>query len=819
MKRGLLGRSVGLLALSSLLVLGMATEENWLQASDGSLQFWPESRHADDCGWSEGFHSEDLGNVYATTMFDDGNGPALFVGGNFDWVGGVTASNVARFDGTVWSNLTGPSGEGTDGQVNALTVFDDGTGPALYAGGNFTTAGGISTNGVARWDGTAWSALEGASGTGVSDIVVAMAVYDDGHGEDLYVAGYFVSAGGVSASRIARWDGSEWSPLFGPSSNGTSNYVRSLQVHDDGSGPSLFVGGQFTTAGGIPSLRIARWDGVRWWPVGPGFDAYVGAFAVFDEGEGPRLFAGGAFRTGNGDEFNYVARWDGSEWTQLSGPSGIGVGPQYSAVRALGVHDDGSGPALFAGGWFQTAGGVPSQNVARWDGSAWSSLSGPLDNGMNQTVETLTTIDAGSGEELLAGGLFTRAGGTLAYYLARWTGTEWSAFSEPPRNGMTGTIDALGVFDEGSGQALIAGGNFAYAGVVPSPRLARWDGTEWSALPAPSGFGVDTAVSTLQPATLDSQRSLFIGGKFTSLGALAAAHIARWDGAEWFDVAGGMNDQVTSLVVFNDGGDHAVYAGGFFTTAGGFSAQYVARWDGTEWSPLTGSSGNEIGGAVHALGAFDDGVGAALFVGGTFISAGGLTANNIARWDGAEWSNLTGPFGEGADGQVSALAVYDDGTGPALYVGGSFEEAGGLTANNIARWDGTTWAVLGGAFEPGVSGPVEALYVWNDGTGSALYVTGQFWTAGGETANSIARWDGVSWTFLDGATGVGFNINGNLLPSGRALAVVQAESGSSLYVGGRFDRAGGELSSNIGMWNCSSPIFSDGFESGDIGNW
>ena len=39
------------------------------------------------------------------------------------------------------------------GIARTLAVFDDGTGPALYVGGNFTTAGGSSVFGVGRWDG------------------------------------------------------------------------------------------------------------------------------------------------------------------------------------------------------------------------------------------------------------------------------------------------------------------------------------------------------------------------------------------------------------------------------------------------------------------------------------------------------------------------------------------------------------------------------------------------------------------------------------------------------------------------------------------
>src|SRR5205823_3890290 len=80
------------------------------------------------------------------------------------------------------------------GSVSALAA----SGSDLYAGGHFSTAGGVSASRIAKWDGSAWSAL----GSGANGIVWALAV--SGRGSDLYAGGDFTTAGGVSASRIAR---------------------------------------------------------------------------------------------------------------------------------------------------------------------------------------------------------------------------------------------------------------------------------------------------------------------------------------------------------------------------------------------------------------------------------------------------------------------------------------------------------------------------------------------------------------------------------------------------------------------------------------
>src|SRR5262245_50517305 len=115
-----------------------------------------------------------------------------------------------------WLPTFGPE-PGANGDVLCQAVFDDGSGPALYIGGEFTSAGGVPAAGIARWDGASWSVVgTGVSGTvlaGTPVGVLALAVYDDGGGADLYAGGHFANAGGVAVSNIARWNGTSWSAL------------------------------------------------------------------------------------------------------------------------------------------------------------------------------------------------------------------------------------------------------------------------------------------------------------------------------------------------------------------------------------------------------------------------------------------------------------------------------------------------------------------------------------------------------------------------------------------------------------------------------
>ncbi len=65
---------------------------------------------------------------------------------------------------------------GVDGDVHAMTRFDDGTGTSLYAGGNFRNAGSADASHVAAWDGDAWTAVGG----GTDGVVYDLCVFDDG---------------------------------------------------------------------------------------------------------------------------------------------------------------------------------------------------------------------------------------------------------------------------------------------------------------------------------------------------------------------------------------------------------------------------------------------------------------------------------------------------------------------------------------------------------------------------------------------------------------------------------------------------------------
>jgi len=100
-----------------------------------------------------------------------------------------------------YSQTWSPLGSGMGGYmpfVYTLTIYNG----ALIAGGDFTTAGGVNANCIAQWNGSTWSPLgSGLGNGGYPATVTTLTVFND----DLIVGGNFSTAGGVSTYYIAKW--------------------------------------------------------------------------------------------------------------------------------------------------------------------------------------------------------------------------------------------------------------------------------------------------------------------------------------------------------------------------------------------------------------------------------------------------------------------------------------------------------------------------------------------------------------------------------------------------------------------------------------
>jgi trimeric autotransporter adhesin len=633
----------------------------------------------------EGFN----GAVHAIAI----DGGDLYVGGAFTEAGGVAASRVAKWDGQAWSALGG----GIDGTVYALAVHNG----ELYAGGQFTSAGDVTVNGIARWTGSEWLAL--ASGLGTGGIVRAL-TFMEGH---LYAGGSFfllqiIDGLPVLITNLARWDGQAWAAL----GSGVNAQVNGLLAHQG----LLYAGGTFTTAGGMSANKLAAWNGQTWSTLGAGFSTgildSVNAMVIF-EGQ---LHAGGHFTDADGEPANALARWDGNRWvaveegvinsiggilvtrgtvSALATTTGrLHVGGTFNRAgnretsnfatwetdgwRSLGLGLNGgafvvhaTGGDVLVGGFFVTAGGKTVNGIARWTGTDWLPLGTGVQQGaIHGQVHALATHVT----DVYAAGVFDRAGEVSALNIARWDGSQWS----PLGAGLGGNAAVVRALVVGADGTLYAGGFFNAGGGIST--IAKWDGSTWSSL----GSGLSAAQGFAEVRALAAWKDgIYAAGAFNNAGGVSTVGIARWDGAAWRDVGGGMDSSVLALVAHPD----HLYAGGYFTAAGGVAARRVARWNGSAWSALGDGLGTAETDFVHALAVDGD----RLYAGGSFVTLGeGASVNNLASWDNATWSALGSGTGAGSPPAVYGMAA---GNGR-LHVGGSFAQAGGSTSVGFAIWNG-----------------------------------------------------------------------------------------------------------------------------------
>jgi hypothetical protein len=187
------------------------------------------------------------GPVASTLQKND----TLYLSGLFEQCGGESTWGFCMYDGYGWHSLFSqarPSGSSEN--FYSFTWYKG----KLYVGGNFYLLDennnyvedvGILENGqISQFGG-------GIGFTGIG-FTSALAVFKD----ELYIAGYFISANGLPVSHIVKWDGDQFSDVGG----GADYYITDMLVYKD----NLYICGPFSYVGGVYSPGIARWDGANW---------------------------------------------------------------------------------------------------------------------------------------------------------------------------------------------------------------------------------------------------------------------------------------------------------------------------------------------------------------------------------------------------------------------------------------------------------------------------------------------------------------------------------------------------------------------------
>ena len=733
-----------------------------------------------DENWDDRFSSA-IGNsgvddeVFA--MATDGD--LLFIAGAFSKAGDLDVNNIVTWNGNNFGYAgTGPDVlQGTNGIINALAV----SAGQLYVGGQYTVAGTKQVQNLSRYDIATRSWVDiGAITAGTNQAFVSCLMVD---GSNLYVGGTFTHAGGIPANNIAIYNtvSKSWSAVGG-AEQGVQGNVNAIAKGPDG----VYVGGSFSSAGGVAAQSIARWDGNAWHALADGgVEGFVNAIAVMDR----VVFVGGGFVKAGDTVASNIARWvpDSTTWTRLTGffwlsaqePVRLEGNGADNVVRTLIVDGD----DLYVGGTFVTTypadfttSNLSANYIARWHESAgnplfhtrwWQSLG----RGMDGFVNTLARYDGA----LYAGGAFSRASGQPAQGIAKWQNSRWFSLA-------SGIGDIVMTMTTTNGEIYV-GGEFDLAGESRASRLARLNGATWEVVP-------DPFYGTIYTVEADGEW-IYVGGRFDAVGDMPATNIVRYNTstAAWSTVGAHTGPDnptedayVTAIEITDDG----IYIGGKFTKAGNdTAAKNIVMWNSgsDNWTSL----GAGINGAIFDL--HHDGTD--LYAGGRFLGAGGVNdAENVAVWRDGSWNSLAG----GVNDAVWAIEGYRD----RIVAGGDFTYAGGDSVNHIAAWDPGEggWTDMANGVRAVSFPTVNALTTIDD----ILYVGGSFDTAGAAVASNIARWNGAEWR------GLGSGVDNYVY----ALTA----NAQKLYVAGAFHEAGAKPSVFFGIY--TDPLLSVDDPNGSI---
>lgn len=342
---------------------------------------------------------------------------------------------------------------------------------------------------------------------------------------------------------------------------------------------------------------------------------------------------------------------------------------------------------------------------------------------------SVTGIKVGPRGELIAAGNFSIANNDAAAIdplrivngIAYWDGEKWNPYS----TGM-GTVGGQPDLGIGANGDVYVSGQFVSIGGVSAKRVAYWDGSTWN----PMGTGIDGGGKDIRDILVAPNGDVYVAGSFTDAGGVTVAGIARWDGSSWHRVGqfGGVNNYIFDMAMNRDGS--LLYIGGQFTSenGGGQTLNRVAVYDTSTgmFAPMD----NGFNGDVYGLTISPAGI---LYACGAFTQNGDAdtTLNYIAYWNGSVWL----PLGTGMDALVASIQIADK---ELLYAQGSFTMAGGIPANKLAIWNGSTWVNVDYQY-PAALNPVTTQGVAYDPITDILYLGSSAGVAGTPLCSGITH--------------------------------------------------------------------------------
>jgi hypothetical protein len=374
--------------------------------------------------------------------------------------------------------------------------------------------------------------------------------------------------------------------------------------------------------------------------------------------------------------------------------------------------------------------------------------------GFNRPVHTLYTDTVTN--KILAGGEFysTYQDSLPLVGIGVWDGFQWDSVGKRIEPNFSLVVSSsIGKFYRYKGDLYVRG-NFGGAGSsFPSynypNRIGKFDtiNKEWELVPCIPFYYGGVGI----PNIIDD--TMYITGVTDTLacGNNVEANIFKFDGTSIYP------SHFSNFPYYSSNAVHLMtkYNGEYYMSGGiynpaDFSFKTFQKWNGLSWVDIPGATANpgtEPNFVVRKFMEYNN----ELYISGYFFSDYGAPGNCIAKFDGTNWYNLGGGVAWTLSSPTSGNPRITDFTfyHGELYVVGLFNYAGGVPAQNIAKWDGTDWCGLGSSIDNGIN----AIEVYND----TLYIGGGFRTIDGDSVNFIAKWTGGNYVDTCGHIVSGIN--------------------------------------------------------------
>lgn len=565
-----------------------------------------------------------------------------------------------------------------DGSVFAIAQ----AGNRVVVGGSFTKAGPAIRGAAGPVDTTA-----GAFASGFPDVAGAVYVtIPDGAG-GWFLGGQFTSVGGIARTNLAHVDATKSVTAFVANTNGA---VRDLELV----GADLYLGGDFTTVNDASALRVAKVDavsGARTW----GANVNNVVRTIEPSVDGTRLYIGGDYTRIDGIDQRRLGALDTATGARVAS---FLPGTVNNILRTIELANG----SLWIGGDFTTVNGVSRTRLAQIDPTTGSL--GSFDVSANGNVYDLDLNAAGTTMYLV--GRFFTVGGQARRYVANVNVGAGTIGSLSAANLGSGGVNTLALDEAGNG--LYLGGDFVFTPEKTEPaKLARIDlGTNTvtrvvSALENPASLARNPIGGTAIWSLARDGAALMVGGDFSDYGFVDRARLAAYDldtGALDLGFDPAPSADVNVVRASADG--TAVFVGGAFQTIGGQARQGLAKLDITTGAVDPGFVA-DTNSYVKDLAVRSDGT--ALYVGGNFLSLNGQRAERLGVVDPVSGSllpghelDLTEPTNDNSEGGARAVTLSPDET--RLMVVGNFRKIAGVERPLVAQVD--------------VSGPTPTVTDW-----------------------------------------------------------------------------------------------------------